>query len=99
MSIESQRKELNVPANQQPTYTAYTVSRREGKDDFWIAIGAAFMHQDGDGFNIVLQALPIDGKIVLRLPKAQGERPDDQGAEAQRASIRAENHRRKSSRK
>jgi hypothetical protein len=27
------------------------------------------MHQDGDGYNIVLQALPIDGKIVLRLPK------------------------------
>ncbi len=27
------------------------------------------MHQDGDGYNVVLQALPIDGKIVLRLPK------------------------------
>ena len=33
--------------------------------------GAAFQHQDGDGFNIVLQALPIDGKIVLRPPKGE----------------------------
>jgi hypothetical protein len=24
------------------------------------------MHQDGDGYNIMLQALPINGKIVLR---------------------------------
>jgi hypothetical protein len=56
-------------ANQQLSYRAYTVIKREGQDDFWLAIGAAFMHQDGDGYNIVLQALPIDGKIVLRLPK------------------------------
>ena len=56
-------------ANQQPNYRAYTVIKREGQEDFWLAIGAAFMHQDGEGYNIVLQALPIDGKIVLRLPK------------------------------
>jgi len=34
---------------------------------------AAFPHQDGDGYNIVLQALPIDGKIVLRIPKTATE--------------------------
>ena len=61
---------------QQPSYRAYTVVKRgEGQDDFWLAIGAAFAHQSGDGFNVVLQALPIpngDGqcKIVLRPPKA-----------------------------
>jgi hypothetical protein len=49
--------------------------KREGQDDFWLNIGAAFMHQDGDGYNIMLQALPINGKIVLRLPKAQTEEP------------------------
>jgi hypothetical protein len=68
-------------ANQKPDYTAYTVQKREGKDDFWIAIGAAFMHQDGDGYNIVLQALPLDGKIVLRLPKTQGDTVTETPAE------------------
>ena len=58
-------------AAQQPTYQAYTVVKREGQDDYWLNIGAAFMHQDGDGFNVVLQALPINGKVVLRLPKTQ----------------------------
>jgi len=58
-------------ANQQPTHRAYTVIKREGQDDFWLPIGAAFSHQDGDGYNVVLQALPIDGKIVLRHPKEE----------------------------
>lgn len=82
-----------MPANQKPSYTAYTVHKREGQDDFWVAIGAAFMHQDGDGYNIVLQALPIDGKIVLRVPKTQSE-----STEAQQQAVRAENDRRKSRR-
>jgi hypothetical protein len=68
-----------MSSNQQPSYRAYTVVKREGQDDFWLAIGAAFMHQDGDGYNLVLQALPIDGKIVLRLPKTgeTDERPQE----------------------
>ncbi len=60
---------------QQPSFQAYTVVKREGQDDFWLNIGAAFMHQDGDGYNVLLQALPINGKLVLRPPKAQNEEP------------------------
>jgi len=75
-------------ANQLPNYTAYTVIKREGQDDYWLAIGAAFQHQDGDGFNVVLQALPINGKIVLRLPKAQEEKPQEQPANPKRRDTR-----------
>jgi len=49
-----------------PTHRAYTVIKREGQDDYWLNLGLAFPHKDGAGMNIVLQALPIDGKIVLR---------------------------------
>jgi hypothetical protein len=49
-----------------PTHRAYSVIRREGQDDFWLNIGLAFPHKDGDGFNIILQAFPLDGKIVCR---------------------------------
>jgi hypothetical protein len=71
-------------ANQQPSYRAYTVIKRgDGQDDFWLAIGAAFPHQSGDGFNVVLQALPIpngDGqcKIVLRPPRSDDAEPQPQ---------------------
>lgn len=49
-----------------PTHRAYSVIKRDGQDDFWLNLGLAFPHKDGNGFNIVLQAYPLDGKIVLR---------------------------------
>jgi len=52
-----------------PAYRAYTVIKREGKDDYWLNLGVAFAHEDGDGFNLLLQAQPLDGKIVLRTYK------------------------------
>ncbi len=47
----------------QPTHRAYTVIRREGQDDYWLNIGLVFLHKDNGGFNIMLQAFPLDGKI------------------------------------
>ena len=49
-----------------PTHRAYSVIRREGQDDYWLNIGLAFPHKDGGGFNLILQAFPLDGKIVCR---------------------------------
>jgi hypothetical protein len=68
---------LTMANNQQPAYRAYSVVKREGQDDFWLPIGAAFEHADGGGFNVILQALPIDGKLVLRIPKDE-DRPAEQ---------------------
>jgi hypothetical protein len=50
----------------QPTHRAYSVIKREGQDDFWLNLGLVFPHKDGSGFNIMLQAIPLDGKIVCR---------------------------------
>ena len=49
-----------------PTHRAYTVIKREGQDDFWLNLGLVFAHKDGKGLNIMLQAFPLDGKIVCR---------------------------------
>jgi hypothetical protein len=73
-------------SNQQLAYRAFTVVKREGQDDFWLPIGAAFAHQSGDGFNVILQALPISGgdgycKIVLRPPKDDQQREPDSGGD------------------
>lgn len=37
----------------------------------WIRVGVAFPHEDGEGFNIELKALPIGGKLVVQLHKAK----------------------------
>ncbi len=43
----------------------------EGDKAFWTKIGAAWAHEDGNGFNVTLTAMPIDGRLVIRKPKAQ----------------------------
>lgn len=55
----------------QPSHRAYSVIRREGQDDFWLNIGLVFPHKDDGGFNIMLQAFPLDGKIVCRAITAE----------------------------
>jgi hypothetical protein len=62
----------------QPTHRAYSVIKREGQDDFWLNIGLVFPHKDGGGFNIMLQSLPLDGKIVCREITAEDEAEEQQ---------------------
>jgi hypothetical protein len=48
--------------SKRPTHSAYSVrdytKNGERKAD-WTAIGVAWAHQDGEGFDIVLEALPV----------------------------------------
>lgn len=50
-----------------PSHVAYQVRDREGQKGFWTRIGTAWAHADDKGFNIQLEALPLDGRIVLRV--------------------------------
>ena len=54
-------------------YRVYSIIPRERQDDYWLNIGVAFPHEDGKGFNVMLQALPMhgNGKIVLREHEAK----------------------------
>ncbi len=50
-----------------PTHSAYQVRDREGSKSFWTRIGSAWPHADGNGFNIQIDAVPLDGRITLRV--------------------------------
>lgn len=51
-----------------PTHTAYHVrDRGEGKQSFWTRIGSAWPHKDGNGFNLQIDVVPLDGRITLRV--------------------------------
>jgi hypothetical protein len=72
-------------------YTVYTIVKRERKDDFWLNIGVAFPHDDGKGFNVFLQALPLgDGKIVLREADEKSESADDRRDEGRQEASRSQ---------
>jgi len=68
-----------------PDYVAYTVRDRgtdkngEKRDPFWCRIGSAFAHEKGEGFNIILDSLPIDGRVVLRRPKSDDDKNGEGG--------------------
>ncbi len=56
-----------------PDFNVYALDG-EGRNAFWLKIGAAWKHRDGkEGFNIQLQALPLNSRLVLLPPKDQGE--------------------------
>lgn len=60
--------------NAKPDYNVFTVQDRgNGQDPFWLKVGAGFEHKDKKGFNISLQALPTDSRLVLREYKEKEE--------------------------
>jgi len=39
----------------------------QGGDNYWIRIASAWAHADGNGFNIQLETVPLDGRVALRI--------------------------------
>ena len=50
-----------------PPFIAYHV--RDGKGDskgHWVEAGVAFPHKDGKGFDVLLDVVPLAGRVTLR---------------------------------
>jgi hypothetical protein len=56
---------------ERPNYNAFAVEG-EGDNVQWTRIGAAWKTR-GDGINVILRALPVNGRVVLRIPKDDDE--------------------------
>lgn len=55
-------------SKKKPSHLAYLVKDKE-KGGQWIEIGCAWSTKDGDGYVIRLDAIPTDGRVVLRVNK------------------------------
>jgi len=54
-----------------PSHRIYAVTKI-GERANWREIGAAWPHKDGEGFNLKLDFLPLNGaELVVRKPKAE----------------------------
>lgn len=73
---EKTAETAKAPANS-PQLIAYHISER-GEKTFWARIGAAWEHQDGEGFTLQLDLIPVsnDGRIILRSPGNAGDAND-----------------------
>ncbi len=54
-----------------PSMVAYTVKDRGDQAPVWRAIGAAFTHKDKKGLDLVLDAMPVDGRVTLRAQRKE----------------------------
>ena len=66
---------LNNPSStsKAPSHFAYHVRDRKDGDAIWTRIGSAWQHADARGFNILIETLPLDGRISLRIPSEKAE--------------------------
>ncbi len=65
----------NTDSNK-PSHYVYTVrAGTQSGNDYWTKVGVAFAHNDGKGFSVMLEALPLDGKLTIRTaePKSKGK--------------------------
>jgi hypothetical protein len=64
--VQEQEQERKKPA-----LIAYSVKLSSDDQPIWTRIGAAWAHKKGPGFSIELDALPLEGRIVLVAPSAE----------------------------
>lgn len=55
-----------------PTHRLYFVTGR-GRKASWREIGAAWPNKDGAGFTLECEAMPLQGRIVMRQIKARAD--------------------------
>ena len=69
-----------------PSFEAFQVKDGKSGESYFTRVGAAFAHKDGQGHTVALDAIPVDGRIVLRSPKERLE----SAKEAQAKDARSE---------
>ena len=62
-------KQQPLPMGRKPSHRLYRVIG-EGKSAVWTPIGAAWPNKDAMGFNVSCDAIPLQGRIVMRVISA-----------------------------
>ena len=72
--------------NRGPSHIAYQVREGEENKSYFNRIGSVWPHKDGQGYNIQLDSVPVDGRITIRtvqerVQELKENARDDQGGE------------------
>ncbi len=77
MSREETKSTATQPSapGQKPFLLGYTVRPiGDGQKSAWSKIAVAWAHKDGEGYDVRMDAMPVDGRLVLRtIPEDQQE--------------------------
>lgn len=61
----------DTQTNNTKRLTVYNIRKTEGGKNFFKNMGVAFVNKDGS-INVVLDSLPLDGRLHIREAKAAG---------------------------
>ncbi len=62
---EKQENTQNESGNK-PNYIAYNVQETKQGKPVFNRVGAAWQHKDGQGYDIQLDSMPVNGRVTLR---------------------------------
>lgn len=66
-TTQSEKGQDEASRGKKPDLIAYDVRDVEGrKEAIWNRVGAVWLHKDGKGADVLLHAVPLTGRIVLR---------------------------------
>lgn len=63
--------EDNSNTGRKPDQIAYTVKDSPDGKGYWNRVGAVWNHKDGRGAELILDSIPMDGRITLREQREQ----------------------------
>lgn len=73
-TTKSENGQDEATGGKKPDLIAYDVRDVEGrKGAVWNSVGAVWLHKDGKGADVLLHAIPLTGRIVLR---KRSEKPE-----------------------
>lgn len=61
----------NSNTGRKPDQIAYSVKESPDGKGYWNRIGAVWNHKDGRGAELILDSIPMDGRITLREQREQ----------------------------
>jgi hypothetical protein len=70
--MENLMRSSKAKTAKRPSHDVFLVDG-DGDKAFWTKIGAGWLHEDGDGFNLTLIAIPVTGRLVVRKAKPHTE--------------------------
>lgn len=62
----SDQHDNNARKGKGPELIAYSLQSYGEDKTAWNRVGAAFRHKDGEGYDVILNAVPVDGRLTLR---------------------------------
>ena len=74
--------------DKRPSHIAYQVREGDDNKSYFNRIGAVWQHKDGEGFNIQLDSVPVDGKATVRSVQDRIQEAKDNARDAREGERR-----------